>query len=1766
MAVRITSSGGLAFVGTMDDSQILAAVRRVMQETGNMSRTVQQHGNQLETVMRRATGALAAYFSFQGGKELVNQLIEVRGQFQQIEIAFTTMLQSKQKANELMAEMVDLAVQTPFKLSEVTSGAKQLLAYGTQAEDITKTLTMLGNVASGVSAPLGDIIYLYGTLQTQGRAYAVDIRQFAGRGIPIYAELAKVLGVTKDKVSELVEAGQVGFPQVEKAFQNMTSSGGMFYNLMQEQAKSLTGQISNLQDKIALMFNEIGKGNEGLLSGGIQAAAYLVEHYKDIAHILGILVTTYGAYKVAVALVSLAETQRAKTLATHSALLGKEVRDELLATELIREKAIALQQEAIAEANSAKVKLESLRVDVAKAAATRERLTTIAVEKTQLTQHAAVQSSLAAKELAIAQQIAASDAQRMLSKANLTVLEKQQAVDRAVIQANLAAKEVAAAKLTGDVRKVEIAEKQAALAMEQRFAAERQAVRARDVAAEIQANGAKGAVRVAEKAQMASNTAVKKLADAQDAATIARQNALAASTIFGTSKRELETAAVGVNTAMKKAATATNSAMAAAENATTFASTRLTLAQHAQALATTITTRAQALLNATMLSNPIVATIAIVGGLVAAYFALRDTTTAAERAQTLFDDSLKRTNESADELKNKTQQLVGIINDDNQVKATQILAYQQLQQLFPGRLSNLDLEALKLKASADQQKILNGFVQEFSLENLKKEYADALNNAEKLSTITIQLGDGTTSTQDNTMSKEYEAAALAAEKIKGEIIKVEEAEKLANMTSAERITYMQQQADSLYKQINLWGQNNDNIKIAEDGSISLNNVLAGISILPLINQFNTLIGQINSAKKAIDPNAPILSIDDADTKIKILKDDKDKATDQATRDRLTKQITDLENLRDKMDGTSAKRAAKTAATNARRIEKEQENTKEKQTKFLTDLSLEEEKYTNKIAYEGSKQLADLKDKYEKMRQAAIEKGFSKTKDSGVFQRIDNLEQKETGGLKYDKDTKDLLESLDKQKQLYSDFESYKTEVGETEAKKRYENLIDVNSTFAKQLENEKKKIGVDGVAGTSSEQERLLQLNSRIVDANKEVFDKETNLRAKALADFASYQDKRSKIIYDYNKEIKALGENATEEQKAEAERQKKIALGQLADDYAQRLTESKSFFDGLVLMSRQAVQGQIKNIERLLELSNLDPDTRKKLKNDLAETKKLLKVDPEELELVQLKKQLREVDDELQRINDNTPESVQRKAELMVRRTNLNSEITEKNLTGIDKILNKISKAVPVLAALGDSLSSIGGEGSGLAEIGAGLSTIAGGLQNFSDTYKKAANKEYSFTHGYTAAAQFASQLITTIADAAKRRKQAEEEFYANALGMQSQYNLGLIETHRLSAELSENVFLTDYFGRAKKGMEAAIMAMASYQAAMDKLSEGKSKVRQKNVVDGKTVGQLALSGAAAGAVIGAVVFSAVGAAVGAVIGGIVGAIGGLFSKKKKDVYGGLLEQYPELLRQGANGVREINVELAKSLIANNQLDAKTKELVQSVLNAKDAYEAAHKQMSDVVKDLAGNMGNELRTALVDAWKAGEDGAIAFGKVVNNTLENILTNLLFHAAFNGLFTELQKDLTDGFVNQSIGDITDAMGDFATKAKERMPLWEASMGAIDEMMKKAGLEGISRGQKAGSNNSVSGAIQQITQQQADVLTGQFYAQTTVLNDINAKIPKTYFIDSIIIMNQQFDVLNKIEKNTSDTAGNTKGLLPVLESIDKKMNNTANQAAAAGYKI
>lgn len=315
---------GLHFDITGDNTNLLRKLQETEDGVKSVSKTVEKEGGNIEDLFNRLARSAAAIGVGFSAKEFISKAAQVRGEFQKLEVAFTTMLGSKEQAEKLMEQMVRTAATTPFSLQDVAGGAKQLLAYGIEAENVNETLIRLGDIAAGLSIPLGDLVYLYGTTRAQGRLYTEDFNQFTSRGIPMIEMLADKFGVAESEVKGLVEAGKVGFPEVQEVIENLTNEGGKFGGLMEAQSKTIAGQISNIEDSIETMFNNIGKANEGVINDALSGVSYLVENYEKVGKAIIELVGAYGTYKAV--LITITALQKA-----HSIVMAQAVVEQQLA-------------------------------------------------------------------------------------------------------------------------------------------------------------------------------------------------------------------------------------------------------------------------------------------------------------------------------------------------------------------------------------------------------------------------------------------------------------------------------------------------------------------------------------------------------------------------------------------------------------------------------------------------------------------------------------------------------------------------------------------------------------------------------------------------------------------------------------------------------------------------------------------------------------------------------------------------------------------------------------------------------------------------------------------------------------------------------------------------------------------------------------------------------------------------------------------------------------------------------------------------------------------------------------------------------------------------------------------------------------------------------------------------------------------------------------------------------------------------------------------
>lgn len=666
-------NGGLAFAATLDikDFNVSADAMnaRVKQLSDTTAAKAAEMDQSLLTFAKNGAAYITSYLVGQGMTNLLTSIVQVRGQFQQLEIAFETMLGSKSKAHELMRQMEETAAKTPFDLDGVANGAKQLLAYGESADKVNDTLVRLGNIASGLSLPLNDIVYLYGTTMVQGRLYAADVRQFTGRGIPLVKELAKMYGVTADEINNMVSAGKIGFPDVQKVLNKLTDEGGQFYNLMEKQSKSLTGMISNLGDTWDQVQDHLGEQNQDLFAGAINAAGYFLEHLEDILKMVKAVSIAYGSYRAALVLNTIAtkgftgvalinntvEQSKIALLKVRATLTGEVAAQTAAMTAAEKAHVASLQAELTAE-EQANLK-KTLRIQAITALLTTEQKQYLS--NLNLTTSSQRYEAAAMGVLSVEQKMS-------LQK---TELNAKSSIYRAALEKEVLAKRKAT-EATLEQQRAEVKASYAKL----------EAAKNAAIASAQSVEAAKYEVYWAEKSGDASKieTAQKRLATAQDQAAASRKAALAAQTQFYTEKKNLETTA-------SKASTAATAADNAAKEA------QVVVTGTATAATNTFTLAVKNLWKA-FKANPLGWIITLAG---IAYSAFEMLKGSEEETDTVTQQLTEHTRKASDEFNAQAAKIDALeaqIHDENLSNSKKIELIGQLKAIIPGYNAELSKE------------------------------------------------------------------------------------------------------------------------------------------------------------------------------------------------------------------------------------------------------------------------------------------------------------------------------------------------------------------------------------------------------------------------------------------------------------------------------------------------------------------------------------------------------------------------------------------------------------------------------------------------------------------------------------------------------------------------------------------------------------------------------------------------------------------------------------------------------------------------------------------------------------------------------------------------------------------------------------------------------------------------------------------------------------------------------------------------------------------
>ena len=269
-------------------------------------------------------------------KALGAEMIRVRGEFQAADTAIETLLGNKEKANALMSQVREFAKISPLEFSDVTAATQMMLGFNIEAEKVPRYLQAIGDVSMGNTQKFNSMTLAFSQMSAAGKLMGQDLNQMINAGfnpLQIMSEkTGKSIATLKDEMSK----GAISAEMVQQAFIDATSAGGRFYQMSENASKEINGQLSMMQDAMDSVLNELGEKSEGVIMDGIQMTTSLIENYETVGKILAGLVVTYGAYRTAVMLTTIATSKHtiAEIALTNARVLARKAQMALNAAML----------------------------------------------------------------------------------------------------------------------------------------------------------------------------------------------------------------------------------------------------------------------------------------------------------------------------------------------------------------------------------------------------------------------------------------------------------------------------------------------------------------------------------------------------------------------------------------------------------------------------------------------------------------------------------------------------------------------------------------------------------------------------------------------------------------------------------------------------------------------------------------------------------------------------------------------------------------------------------------------------------------------------------------------------------------------------------------------------------------------------------------------------------------------------------------------------------------------------------------------------------------------------------------------------------------------------------------------------------------------------------------------------------------------------------------------------------------------------------------
>ena len=299
--------------GSVSTENLRHETEQATDKIKEMGDTTQSETEKMDASLKKIAAGVTAYFSIQKLAEFETKVISIRSEMESLHVSFKN-LAGEQMGNELFEQLKEYELRTPMIMNDLAQGAQTMLAFNIPVQDVMEHLKAIGDISMGDSEKFKSLTLAFSQMSATGKLMGQDLLQMINAGFNplqvISEKTGKSIGELKDEMSK----GAISTKMVQEAFHAAASEGGQFNGMLEQQSKTMKGALSNLEGAWQYMLNDIGEAQEGFIVDSIDAAQKLIANYKQVGQIIMGLITTYGTYRAAVMVATVAEKGHSITM------------------------------------------------------------------------------------------------------------------------------------------------------------------------------------------------------------------------------------------------------------------------------------------------------------------------------------------------------------------------------------------------------------------------------------------------------------------------------------------------------------------------------------------------------------------------------------------------------------------------------------------------------------------------------------------------------------------------------------------------------------------------------------------------------------------------------------------------------------------------------------------------------------------------------------------------------------------------------------------------------------------------------------------------------------------------------------------------------------------------------------------------------------------------------------------------------------------------------------------------------------------------------------------------------------------------------------------------------------------------------------------------------------------------------------------------------------------------------------------------------------